>query len=349
MRTRSAFRAAVLFTPCVAALLLAASLRAADPYEQALDTAQKLLDEARYDDAIKQLRWAQRLPGGESYTTYWLLSRAYLGAGATRDVIEMCTRALRLAPDDVSRARVHNIEGRALSNTDSYTKVNLEQAEAEYRTAISFDPNLAIAHYNLGYLLLRESKYPDGLSELNIFLAGTPDGTEADTARKLISNPDRARANYAPDFSLTTPDGTYISSDDLRGKVVLVEFWASWSYACEQAAEELAHIWKRYSKDRLVVIAVSVDRDVPSWQQAVKRHHQSWIDYRDADGKLMHLFFSDGRMVLPSFTLIDGSGIVRVYRDGWSLAQAARLEDDVKKWIKELPPPLDAPTVPPHR
>jgi thiol-disulfide isomerase/thioredoxin len=349
MRTRPAFRAALLSISTAAALLLIPNLaaHAGDEYETALDAAQKLIEEARYDDAIKELRWAEKLPRGDSYNTYWLLSRAYLGAGATKNVIQMCAKALELAPDDVSRARVHNIEGRAFSNDEGDTKMNFEQAEAEYRTAISFDPNLQIVHYNLGYLLLRENKDSEGVSELNIFLTESPDGVEAANARKLIATPDRARENYAPDFSFTTSDGHYISSDDLRDKVVMVEFWASWSHACDEAAETLGHISKRYAKDRFVVVDISIDRDVASWQKAMKQHHQKWIEYRDADGKLMQLFFGDGPLILPSFTLIDGSGVTRSYRDGWSIAQSWRIEDDVKKWIKMLPPPLNVPQTPP--
>lgn len=349
MRTRTAYRAALASISGAAIFLLAANLNArSDDYVQALGTAQKLLDEARYDDAIKELRWAEKLPEGDSYNTYWLLSRAYLGAGATKNVIQMCTKALELAPDNVSRARVHNIEGRALSNDEGDTKMNFEQAEAEYRTAISFDPNLAIAHYNLGFLLLRENKDAEGLSELNIYLADTPEGVDAENARKLVANPDRARENYAPDFNFTTADGHYISSDDLRDKVVMVEFWASWSPASDEAADTLGHISKRYANNRFVVVGISIDRDPASWQKAVKRHHQKWVEYRDADGKLMQLFFGDGPLILPSFTLIDGSGITRSYRDGWSISQSWRIEDDVKKWVKMLPPPLNAPATPPH-
>lgn len=62
----------------------------------------------------------------------------------------------------------------------------------------------------------------------------------------------------APDFTLTTFDGEQITLSDLRGKVVLVNFWASWCKPCEQEAADLERAWQYY-KERGDVIFLGVD------------------------------------------------------------------------------------------
>jgi cytochrome c biogenesis protein CcmG, thiol:disulfide interchange protein DsbE len=62
----------------------------------------------------------------------------------------------------------------------------------------------------------------------------------------------------APDFSLTTFDGEQISLGDLRGKVVLVNFWASWCIPCEEEAPELEAAWQYY-QPRGDVVFLGVD------------------------------------------------------------------------------------------
>lgn len=70
----------------------------------------------------------------------------------------------------------------------------------------------------------------------------------------------RSGGDIVPAFSATTLDGAVINSDSLRGKVVLVNFWATWCLPCRAEMPFLESMWKRHRDDGLVVVGLSVDR-----------------------------------------------------------------------------------------
>jgi len=73
-------------------------------------------------------------------------------------------------------------------------------------------------------------------------------------ARQNMTQP---TAGLAPDFSLTTFDGDIFNLADQRGKVVIINFWASWCIPCRDEAPILQSIWKRYRSRDVVVVGVA--------------------------------------------------------------------------------------------
>ncbi|MFI5322001.1 MAG: TlpA family protein disulfide reductase [Thermodesulfobacteriota bacterium] len=64
--------------------------------------------------------------------------------------------------------------------------------------------------------------------------------------------------NRAPDFSLNLMDGKKISSSELRGKTVLLNFWASWCMPCREEAQALEESWQKYKDKNVVFIGVNI-------------------------------------------------------------------------------------------
>jgi thiol-disulfide isomerase/thioredoxin len=65
----------------------------------------------------------------------------------------------------------------------------------------------------------------------------------------------------APPFSIVTMDGQHISFDDLQGKVVLIDFWATWCAPCQASVPHMREIAKKFQDQPLVILSVSLDND----------------------------------------------------------------------------------------
>ena len=71
---------------------------------------------------------------------------------------------------------------------------------------------------------------------------------------------DKASSEKAPDFTLTTVDNKTIKLSDYKGKIVIIDFWATWCPPCRKGIPDLIEIQNRYKKD-VIVIGLSVDTD----------------------------------------------------------------------------------------
>jgi peroxiredoxin len=132
-----------------------------------------------------------------------------------------------------------------------------------------------------------------------------------------------------PEFSLNTPDGKKISLKDFRGKIVLLNFWASWCVPCREEMPAMEKLYQEYKQKNFVVLAVAVkDRK----QDAIDFVKELKITYPiafDPDAKVGSEY---GAWGLPVTYLIGpkGEGLARGWGPAEWYAPAAR------KLIKEL-------------
>ncbi len=88
----------------------------------------------------------------------------------------------------------------------------------------------------------------------------------------------------APDFSQTAPDGTEVSLSDLRGKVVLIDFWASWCGPCRRENPNVVRLYEKYKDKGFEILGVSLDRNRDKWLQAIDQDGLEWLHVSDLKG-----------------------------------------------------------------
>jgi peroxiredoxin len=80
----------------------------------------------------------------------------------------------------------------------------------------------------------------------------------------------------APNFTMLNTNDKPISLSDLKGKVVLIDFWASWCGPCRASNPELVRIYNRYKNKGFTVLSVSLDKDKNAWTNAIAHDKLEW-------------------------------------------------------------------------
>ena len=114
-----------------------------------------------------------------------------------------------------------------------------------------------------------------------------------------------------PDIALADPTGKQRALSDLRGKVVLVDFWASWCGPCRRENPNVVRAWNEYKDRGFDVFSISLDRDVSQWKRAIDQDGLAW-PYHISDLKGWSSVVSTlyGVSSIPHAILIDADGTV---------------------------------------
>lgn len=128
-----------------------------------------------------------------------------------------------------------------------------------------------------------------------------------------------------PGFTVQTLDGATVRTTDLKGKVLIVNFWATWCPPCRAEIPDLVALQEKY-KDRLVVLGISMDETAPEEVRAFARTHQ--INYPVAMATPAILTAYPNMSSLPTSFIVDREG--RVVQKYYGMLNAARTEREAR-------------------
>jgi peroxiredoxin/Tfp pilus assembly protein PilF len=336
-------------------------------FQRSMRAASQLIRQNKYEEAIAEYKNAIRLSGAKDYAPYWGMAQAYNYLEDTQNTLKTCDQMLALAPNDAIRAQCRNLNGMALVKTGYADHSGFAKAVEQFRMALDLDPLYTRVHFYMGVILLLENHDAEGIAELKTFLASDPDGDEADEAQSYIGDPNHARegpdsndagsndvktqqakessetdskkpspivGTQATDFSFINSQGQRMNLRDLRGKVVLLDFWATWCPTCRRAMPGLKWISEQAHQSKFVMVSISDDENESVWRDFIASHHLDWTQAKDADGRFLTKIYPTGKRGIPDYFLIDADGIIRKHYVGWSEAQDLWLVAGINKWAK---------------
>jgi thiol-disulfide isomerase/thioredoxin/Tfp pilus assembly protein PilF len=307
----------VKFYLCLAFLSLTASMLAVFGQESRTPEAESrqlsqngyaVLKSGQPKEALELFERANKLAKDGCLECYLGMTAAYTQLGNLSEALDSSNRALALATNDADQAKAHKLRGRALLCFLPVDEKRLRQAEQEFRAAAQLQPKQAIYRCDLGIVLLRQKKDVEGKEQLQNCLALHPSPEVERSAQLLLADPRRAREIFAPEFVFTSLQGESISLKELSGKVVVLDFWATWCPPCLESVPELNELTKKYPSEKLAVISISADENENQWKDFVAKKNMSWPQYRDADGRVRRAFQVES---FPTYLVIDGDGIIK--------------------------------------
>ncbi|HPR27139.1 TlpA disulfide reductase family protein [Lentimicrobium sp.] len=136
----------------------------------------------------------------------------------------------------------------------------------------------------------------------------------ADLKQKVALERKLAVGNPAPEISLPGPDGGEITLSSLRGKVVLIDFWASWCGPCRRENPEVVRIYNRFRDKGFEVFGVSLDRDRDAWLNAIAKDGLVWTQVSDLKYWQSQAALLYGVKSIPHTVLIDQEGKIIMRR-----------------------------------
>ncbi|HEU4390156.1 MAG TPA: redoxin domain-containing protein [Blastocatellia bacterium] len=303
-------RQALLVTACCALLWCAATPAATqdnDEVDKALAKASALARMGDSDQAIAELKKAARLSNDQCPLCLTLMGRIYFQERKYKEAAQVYRQALALKPPD--EGELLNSLGVAIY-LQGDPKLLPDAADALNKAIQVSGGKVVKAYYNLGHTLLKMGKQEDGIAALKTFLSHEPNSEYASEIQALINNPKLAGERFAFDFKVKSTSGEQLSISTLRGKVVLLDFWAVWCGPCRAEMPNVKRLWSKYAGSDFAMIGISLDDDRGAFDKYVASEGIKWPQYYPEDGQniVARLYGVQG---IPYTVLIDENGIVR--------------------------------------
>ena len=145
----------------------------------------------------------------------------------------------------------------------------------------------------------------------------------------VFASQDLAVGKPLPAFELLTANGKPINLSEVKGKVVLVDFWASWCMPCRAAIPHLKELYQKYRTKGFEVVSISIDQNNASWKNAMNKEAMPWqqgIDKYEAGKDASVMMNALGIRSVPFAIVLDAAGHVVLINPS-----AAEINEQLKK------------------
>jgi thiol-disulfide isomerase/thioredoxin len=214
------------------------------------------------------------------------------------------------------------------------------RAEAYLDRLLAAFPENSYGHFLKSQVLAATDRHAEALPHLERYLALAPEGPYAKEARKILEQVNKGQRPSEADGSkptvdaqLTLLDGSTFDFRAHRGKVILIDFWASWCGPCSLSLPTLKKMAHSFKDDPFILIGISSDRNKQDMMDKIEKERMSWPQIWDAEGSITHGLF--GAKALPTFVVIDHEGHVLWSQTGFSDQISRALQSHTHRAIKK--------------
>ncbi len=284
--------------------------------DQEIQSGEAAIRQGRYAEAKQHFEQAERRGGAPSAEINAGIAIAELQIGHYEAARQREAEVLELVSTDHDRAQAHNLIGTSWLRESAEKNSNpdmLRAAEESFQRAVKLDPVFDSAFFNLGNTLLRQKRDEDAAAAFKNFVAAAAKNPAYEQGLPITPR------GLAPAFNIADSEGRMVASDSLRGRFVLLDYWATWCGPCLKALPAMRQLAHYFPSSQFTLI--SVDEDSPEqevWRKFIAQQKMDWIQVWDKDAETYHNFGLAPRpdLSIPRYVLIDRDGYVRRVYDG---------------------------------
>ena len=141
-----------------------------------------------------------------------------------------------------------------------------------------------------------------------------------------------AAGTRAPDFALNSSTGHNLRLSELRGEVVLINFWATWCGPCRQEMPLLDRLYQQYREAGFTLLGVNIDENRANAEVMMKKLEVHFPILFDGDKRVARLYDVDA---MPATLLIDRDGRVRYVHRGYRDGYERQYQEQIRELLKE--------------
>ncbi len=286
-------------------------MKAADPkVEMALHDAKQLEARHQFAFAADGYKKANKLAGGQCLECLQAQFNAEMKAASFKDAGSTAALMEQLATTPSGKATAEYRHAQALyaSAGDKPKPDKLQAVHGLLQEALGNYPKLPAALFMDGKILAQLGRMDEAKADFTQCVSCvSPKDPSKLRAEHFAENPELALHKMAPPFEVLALDGSRFNLDAMGGRVVLIDFWATWCGPCNMELPHMRQIAHEFADQPLVIISVSWDQDDAKWKDFVAKNGMTWVQYRDADHKLGDEF---GINSIPHYFTIDSDGVL---------------------------------------
>jgi tetratricopeptide (TPR) repeat protein len=274
------------------------------------------LRQNRFAEAKALFEQAEKLPRANAAEVNAGIGMADLQLGHYAAARRREQRVLQLVSNPHERAEAHNLIGTAwlresLASDTPPDPQKLAAAAQEFQRALGLDPVFDSAYFNLGAALAGQGGEAGARAAFKSSISAA--ARNPATAAGLPFH----GQSVAPEFTATGSQGERISLAGLRGRFVLLDFWATWCAPCIHALPVIRQLAGYFPAERFTLISIDQDYDHQgAWRTFIAQKKMDWLQIWDRDSDIYYSFGYAPRpeLIIPRYVFIDPDGyILHVY------------------------------------